>query len=196
MNIFTWTIFAAGFGFFIYEARRDAAKATLQRLHLPPGEKNQLLRDKDGYYDPKKGNILDLVFFAVILGLGIGLYFVSVWAPLAVGAVAAALGLFIRLKVSKQYKTLEKNRTRQFEILRGLKSDPDGFTLVPTIKAGKWVLSTFYDFSEPSTVLNSEADPLYFEKRDAALAKIKPRLAALANLPESKWFTLERSKLV
>lgn len=195
MNILEYIILIAGFAYAFYEVRlKDAHKASLQEIWTTPGELNSLFKGKDGYYSEKKGYIVDgVIAVAFLLSAFLMVY---PYAKLVTGLVVMAIGFGIRLQQAKDWKRFKETLAKQKTTLELIRRDPEGFNRLPKRIAGMWVIETFFDFGEPLDLLNGESDPLYVEKRAAANTKIKPRLVALANRPESDWFREDRSELV
>ena len=202
MMIFAYITLAAGLAYFVWQTRRDNAKSALQRLHLPPGERNPLARGKDGYFDPKKATILDICF----VGGGLAAAFLTPWeySPFLMGGIFFAWGLYVMDGIRKDIERLERNKVRQIAILTALRSDPDG-DHVPDPRPqgfGKsivWVSTTFYDFYVPMEAEFESGKPWspeMFADQRRAKEIITSRLKALAQLSESEWFTTERSKRV
>lgn len=195
MNILEYIILAAGFAYAFYEVRlKDAHKASLQEIWTTPGELNSLFKGKDGYYSETKGIIVD----SIVAGIGLAFAFIAPYehVKLAVGLIFAGIGGGIHLMQAKDWKRFKETLAKQKTTLELIRRDPEGFNRLPKRIAGLWVIETFFDFGEPLDLLNGESDPLYVEKRAAANTKIKPRLVALANRPESDWFREDRSELV
>lgn len=201
MIFIEYIILAAGFAFAVYEVRfKDAYKASLQEIWLPPGEKNQIFRGKDGYYSEKKGWIVD----GIVAASGLLFAFLAPWdyVKLAVGLVFAGIGLFIHLAQEKDWKRFKRNLAEQKALLEQLRKDPEGDIPLPHHRAygasNVWVVGSFYDFREPSTIPFGSTTEVpqteWAAMRKDAREKIQPRLAALAKKPESEWFKEDRAK--
>ena len=204
MMIVGWIVLAAGLAYAVYEVRfKDAYKASLQEIWTTPAELNALFKGKDGYYSETKGIIVD----SIVAGVGLAFAFFAPWehVKLATGLVFAGLGGCIHLMQAKDWKRFKRNLATQKAILEKLKQDPEGDHLPPARLLGfgndsgrprhVFVSGSFYDFYEDTDIPESTDGTLWErEKRDEALAKIQPRIAALARKPVSEWFKEDRAK--
>lgn len=200
IEIFSYITLAAGIAFFLWFKRKDWSKSALQPLHLRPGEQNLLTRGKDGYFSQSKSYIVNGLVIAVFTLAAI--FIPWPYAPFLVGGMFFAWGLYVMDGIRKDVERLERDFARQRTILTNLKS---GGNEVPNPKPqgyGKsvmWVSGSFYDFHVVPQVQIATGDAWtaeIFADQERAKGIITSRLVKLAQMPESDWFSLERSKSV
>jgi hypothetical protein len=187
------------------QKRRDWWKSDLQRLHLPPEEKNKLSNGKDGYFSRSHAYRNFAIMVGGLVGGGTVFQFYWAYALLAVAGILAIYGLLVKSNNRQDIETLEKNFDGQESILDNLRAVPES-TWIGKIdlkgygKQSAWVADTFYDFAifVPSRLGTIHWKPGEREaEMQAAKDEMLPRIAKLAREADpDDWFDADRAKRV
>lgn len=186
------------------QKRRDWWKSDLQRIHLPPKEKNLWSRGADGYFDQSKAYRNFAIYVAGPIAAGTVCQFYWAGSLLTVAGLLFLFGLLVKMAIRKDINTLEADIDDQERILNHLRTQPDS-TWIGVIelksygsKRSAWVADTFYDFAivVPSRLGVIQWQPGEFEaERQRMKDEMLPRIAKLAReVDPDDWFDADRAK--